>query len=151
MKANELILRQVDEAIAPVRLSQLPRVPAGGWIRTIRQALGMTTRQLAARVGVRLSTLLGAEKNEAAGTITLNQLRRVAAALECELCYVLIPRESLRSRVERRAEDVARARVADVAHSMALEAQEVGTKFREKQIAELKEELLGNRRSRLWD
>jgi len=151
MNTDDLLLHQVDHALASVRPESLPTVPPSGWIRAIRTALGMTARQLAARVGVRLSTLLGAEKNEIAGTISLNQLRRVAAALDCELRYVLIPREPMQARIERRAEEIARAQVAGVAHSMTLEAQDAGAQFRTKQIAELQAELLRGRRSRLWD
>ena len=151
MEANDLILHQVDHALASIERDSLPPAPPSGWIRAIREALGMTARQLAARVGVGLSTLLGAERNEVAGTISLNQLRRVAAALDCELRYVLVPRDRLQQRVERRAEEIARARVTGVAHSMALEAQDAGVQFRTLQIAELKEALLRGRRSRLWD
>lgn len=151
MKPNDLILHQVGQALASIERDALPPAPPSGWIRAIREALGMTARQLAARVGVSLSTLLGAEKNEVAGTISLNQLRRVAAALDCELRYVLVPREPLRARLDRRAEEIARARVTGVAHSMALEAQDAGAQSRTLQIAELKEELLRGRRSRLWD
>ena len=151
MNTDDLLLRQVGNALATIRPESLPTVPPSGWIRAIRTALGMTARQLAARVGVSLSTLLGAEKNEIAGTISLNQLRRVAAALDCELRYVLIPREPMQARIERRAEEIARAQVAGVAHSMALEAQDTGAQFRAKQIAELQAELLRGRRSRLWD
>jgi predicted DNA-binding mobile mystery protein A len=151
MEANDLILHQVDHALASITRDSLPPAPPSGWIRAIREALGMTARQLAARVGVGLSTLLGAERNEVAGTISLNQLRRVAAALDCELRYVLVPRDRLQQRVERRAEEIARARVTGVAHSMALEAQDAGVPFRAEQIAELKAALLRGRRSRLWD
>jgi predicted DNA-binding mobile mystery protein A len=151
METDDLILRQIDHALASIKRDSLPPAPPSGWIRAIREALGMTARQLAARVGVRLSTLLGAEKNEVAGTISLNQLRRVAAALDCELRYVLIPRAPLQARVERRAGEIALARVAGVAHSMALEAQDAGVQFRAEQIAKLKAELLRGRRSRLWD
>lgn len=151
MESSEQKLQQVEQALARLASDLLPALPQGGWIRTVREALGMNARQLAARVGVRVSTLLGAEKNEVAGTITMNQLKRIAAAMDCELRYVLIPREPLRSQVERRAEQLANEGVASVAHSMAAQAQDAGEDFWEAQIAELKAELLRGRRSRLWD
>ena len=151
METSEQKLQQVEQALARLASDLLPALPQGGWIRTVREALGMNARQLAARVGVRVSTLLGAERNEVAGTITMNQLKRIAAAMDCELRYVLIPREPLRSQVERRAEQLANEGVASVAHSMAAQAQDAGEDFWEAQIAELKAELLRGRRSRLWD
>ena len=151
MDTNDQKLEQIEQALARVEPDALPPAPPSGWIRAIREALGMNARQLASRVGVRVSTLLGAEKNEVAGTISMNQLRRVAAAMDCEVRYVLFPREPLRSQIERRAEDLANAGVASVAHAMAVQAQDAGDDFWESQIAELKAELLRGRRSRLWD
>ena len=151
MKSAEELLQQLEHTLAQVAPDALPPIPRSGWLRTMREALGMNSRQLASRVGIRVSTLLGAEKNEVAGTISMNQLKRVAAAMDCELLYFLIPREPLRSQIERRAEELANAGVASVAHSMAAQAQDAGDEFWEAQIAELKVELLRGRRSRLWD
>ena len=151
MDFNKLRLEQMDAILGDLEVRALPPTPAGGWLRAIRQALGMTTRQLAARVGVQLSTLLAAERNEAAGTIGLNQLRRVAAALDCEVRYVVVPREPLKKRLEKRAEEIARRRTGDVAHSMALEAQATSEQFRDTQVAQIKEELLRGRWSKLWE
>ena len=151
MELNDQKLRQLEDALAPVQPEALPPLPPEGWIRAVREALGMNARQLAARVGIRVSTLLGAEKNEVAGTISVNQLRRVAAAMDCELRYLLVPREPLRSQVERRAGELANAGGASVAHAMAAAAAEGGDEFWELQIAELKAELLRGRRSRLWE
>ncbi|MBI2225187.1 MAG: helix-turn-helix domain-containing protein [Betaproteobacteria bacterium] len=118
MDSNKLRLEQMDAILGDLKVRALPPAPAGGWLRAIRQALGMTTRQLAARVGVQLSTLLTAERNEAAGTIGLNQLRRVAAALDCEVRYVVVPREPLKKRLEKRAEEKSRKNCcADVGRS----------------------------------
>jgi predicted DNA-binding mobile mystery protein A len=151
MKPTDLKLRQLDEALRPVAASALPSPPRSGWLKAIREALGITTRQLAARLGLVHSTVVEAEQGEAAETISLGQLRRLAAALDCEFRYVLIPRSPLPERVDAQAERKARERVAEVAHTMALEAQGTGGEFSQRQIAEVKYELLRGRRSRLWD
>lgn len=129
----------------------MPPPPRGGWLRAIRQALGMTTRQLAARIGIAQPTLVQAEKSEVDGRISLAQLRRIAAALDCDLQYVLVPRTPLRIRVAAQAEMVARKRVAAVAHTMALEAQGTGAKFKRAQVRQIARELTAGRRARLWD
>jgi hypothetical protein len=43
------------------------------------------------------------EQAEAAGSIRLSQLRQLAGALNCELHYVILPRESLEKMVRRQA------------------------------------------------
>lgn len=149
MPSSDLKLRQLD-GTRPL-LTVIPAPPRGGWIKTIREAIGMTTRQLAARLGLAQPTVVDAEKNEAAGTITLSQLRRLAAALDCELRYVLVPHIPLAERVDAQAERKAREQVASVAHTMALEAQGTDSEFQRRQIAEVKDQLLRGRRSRLWE
>jgi len=149
VKPSELLLDQLNRTLAKV--GAVPARPRGGWLRAVRQALGMTTRQLAARVGVAQPTLVQAEKAEVEGRISLAQLRRIAAALECDVHYVLVPRTPLKVRVAAQAEAVARKRVAAVAHTMALEAQGTGARFKRAQVRQVARELATGRRARLWD
>jgi predicted DNA-binding mobile mystery protein A len=146
---RSLALQQLDKALASWR--SLPRSrPSGGWLRAIRQALGMTTRQLAKSVGVTQAAVVDAERSEAKGDITLTTLQRYAAALGCELTYVLVPRRPLSEMVEERADRIARDQVSRVSHSMALEDQRTGDEHLEREIAELRRRLLEGKRSRLW-
>jgi len=110
----------------------------------------MTVRQFAKRAGAAPSTVQAAERAEAKGDISLSTLTRYAEALGCELRYVLVPRLPLQQVVEQRAEAIARAEVAAVHHSMALEGQATGQEQVERQVAELRRTLLEGRRSRLW-
>lgn len=95
--------------------------PVGGWIRAIREALGMSATQLARRIGVAQPTLTKLEQSEAAGRIQLDSLRRVAAALDCDVVYALVPRRPLQEMVEARRLLVAGREYARAAHSIALE------------------------------
>ncbi len=116
--------RSLDRTLAP--LLKLPRRrPQRGWVRAIRDALGMTAEQLGDRIGVTQSTIQRLETSEAADTIQLNSLRRLAEGLGCELVYVLVPRETLSATYDAAARDVARRELARVSHSMALEDQAV--------------------------
>ena len=47
----ELARKNLDRKLAFLREQSLPR-PRGGWIRAIRDSLGMTSRQLAKRMGL---------------------------------------------------------------------------------------------------
>jgi predicted DNA-binding mobile mystery protein A len=97
--------------------------PPRGWIRAIRDALGMTGVQLARRLGVKPQAIEALEKSEAAGTIKLDTLRRAAEALDCRLVYALVPNSSLESTVRERARKIALRDLGRVSHTMALEAQ----------------------------
>jgi predicted DNA-binding mobile mystery protein A len=146
---RSLPLKQLDSSLGPWR--SLPRSrPSGGWLRAIRQALGITTRQLAKTVGVTQAAIVDTERTEAKGDITLATLKRYAAALDCELSYVLVPRRPLQEMVDERADHIARDQVSRVRHSMALEDQQTNKDNVERDVEELKRKLLEGKRSRLW-
>jgi predicted DNA-binding mobile mystery protein A len=109
-------------------------IPPKGWIRAIRDALGMSGVQLAKRLKVSPQTVEAMEKSEAAGTIQLNTLKRAAEALDCTLVYALIPRTSLENTVKNRARQIANAALARVSHTMKLEDQDTGDENLEARI-----------------
>lgn len=138
--------QQLDDALVPWRV--LARSwPRNGWLRAIRETLGMTTRQFAKSVGVTQAAVMDAERREAKDDITLATLRRYAAALNCELVYALVPNRPLQESLEARAEQVARDHVLH-AHSMTLE--ESSNEQLEREVEELRRKLLAGKRSRLW-
>jgi predicted DNA-binding mobile mystery protein A len=102
--------------------------PVRGWIKAIREALGMTTVQLAKRLHVKQPSVIALERSEAKGSIELATLRRVAAALDCTVVYALVPNKPLETIVRDRARVFARRRLEPVAHSMLLEDQKVTAK-----------------------
>ena len=122
--------------------------PVKGWIRAIREALGMTAEQLANRLGVKQPTLHELEQSEVKGSIELATLRRVAAALDCTLVYALVPRQSLQETVRARARAFTRRRLAPVEHSMLLEDQQVQGKAEQERVDEVLRE---TRPSKLWE
>lgn len=151
MNPADLNIRQMDSLLKPLSGVVVPHPPPRGWLKAIREALGLTTRQFASRVGLANSTVVQAEKSEAAGTISIGLLRRLADALNCDVRYVLIPRTPLATQVSAQAERKARERLAPLVHSMALEQQRAGNAFEEAQLRAIIDELLRGRRSRLWD
>lgn len=109
-------------------------MPPKGWIRAVRDALGMSAVQLGRRMGVKPQTIADIERSETHGTIQLKTLRRVAEALDCTLVYALVPNRPLESMVEDRARAIARRDLDRIAHSMDLEAQGLSPKERDEQI-----------------
>jgi predicted DNA-binding mobile mystery protein A len=66
--------------------------PAAGWLRTLREALGLTLVDVARRLKITPPAVRSFEQAEAEDRITLASLRRTADAMGCELIYVLVPR-----------------------------------------------------------
>lgn len=124
---KNLRLKQLDRALEPYRAArEVPR-PSKGWIRTIRQALGVSSGELARRLGTSRQLPLQLEKGEAGDRVTLKSLRAAANALDCDLVYALVPRAGgMKELIENRARAEAKNRVLGVEHSMALENQAVG-------------------------
>jgi predicted DNA-binding mobile mystery protein A len=125
--------------------------PPRGWIKAIREALGMTTAQLAKRLGIAQPSAVGLEKAEASKAITLATLERAARALDCTLVYALVPRQPLETIVQERASAKARERLGAISHSMALEDQRVREEDEREQLEGLVQKLLEGPGSALWD
>ena len=112
-------------------------VPVRGWIKAVREALGMTATQLARRLGIKQPSVVALEQSESKGSIELATLRRVAQALDCTLVYALVPNTSLEETVRARARAFVRRRRAPVEHSMLLEDQSVEGKDAEASLDEI--------------
>jgi predicted DNA-binding mobile mystery protein A len=118
--------RRLDERLVALKPEERFRAPPKGWIRAIRDALGMTGVQFAKRLHIRPQSVDALEKSEANGAIQLKTLRRAAEALDCTLVYALVPNTSLEGVVRERARKIAIRDLGRVAHTMKLEAQETG-------------------------
>ena len=150
-RMKHLRLRQLDANLTRLRRKGAVHVPPKGWIFTIRSALGMSTYQLARRVGVAQPVISRMEKGEVNDSLTLGSLRKVAKALECQLFYALVPEATLEAVLEQQARLVATRMVERVSHSMRLERQDVSKKEIARQIDDLTEELLADWPRSLWD
>ena len=65
----------------------------------MRDGLGLTLVELAARLKVTPPAVRSFEQAEAEDRITLASLRRTAAAMECDLIYVLVPKTAALGKV----------------------------------------------------
>ncbi len=126
--------RRLDQRFSSMKPETRYRPPPKGWVRAVRDALGMSGAQLGRRMGVTAQSVADLEKSEASGTIQLKTLRRVAEALDCVVVYALLPRSSLEDMVQGRAREIARKELVRIAHTMDLEAQGLSQEKREEQI-----------------
>jgi len=119
-QAREILDRRLS-ALKPVEQYTPPR---SGWIRAVRDALGMTAADLGARVGISGASIRSYEDTETTGGIRMSSLQRVADAMDCTLVYAFIPRTSLEQTVQRQARTVLEEQMKRVRQTMTLEAQD---------------------------
>ncbi|TCQ02673.1 putative DNA-binding mobile mystery protein A [Rhizobium sp. PP-F2F-G36] len=150
MDQNKLARKHLERKLSPLRSIALAP-PARGWLRAIREALGLTGAQLAARLGVVPSRIPALEKAEANGGTTLKTMREAAEAMGCTFVYAIVPTKPLDEMLRARAVALADAELAHVHHTMRLEDQALDAR----DLADARERLVasylsGNPR-RLWD
>jgi predicted DNA-binding mobile mystery protein A len=126
--------QRLDQRFAQMKPVSLFMPPPRGWLRAIRDALGMPAVQLARRLGMKAQSIADIEKSEASGTIQMKTLRRVAEALDCVVVYAIVPKSSLEDMVDARAREIAVKELARIAHTMDLEAQGLSEQERLEQI-----------------
>jgi predicted DNA-binding mobile mystery protein A len=114
MLDRRLISLQPSTQYAPPRL---------GWIRGIRDALGMSAADLAARMGISGASVRSLEGKEMTGGIRLSSLQRAAEAMDCTLVYAFVPNTSIEATVRRQAQRVLDEQMGRTRQTMALEAQ----------------------------
>src|SRR5580658_7724642 len=138
--------RQLDKILS--KYKDIPEFPRG-YIREIRDALGMSSYQFAAWLGVSQASALEMEQSEKSGAIPLKNLRRAAEVLGCKFVYALVPETSLQQKVLDRARSLAIADSESVVRSMGLEQQSTNSAEQEELINELAQEWLSKSRE-LW-
>ena len=144
-------IRHLDKRFAALRPLSGSSRPSKGWLRAIRDALGMTTAQFARRLGVSQPRIVELEQSEASGGVTLNTLQRAAEALGCRLVYALVPERPLAETVRERADLIAERHLASVEHTMRLEDQAVKSKTAGRELRRRMIDDLLRRPARLWD
>lgn len=148
---KKLIQEQLDATLARLACMRDVQRPAKGWLRAVREALGMSGRQFARRLRVSAPWITALEKKELTGGVTINTMRQAAESLDCVFVYAVIPRESLEAIVRRRAEALAEKQLARVSHSMLLEAQQLSDTEQQKAFAAEVDALLHDMPKELWD
>ena len=138
---DNLALKQIERRLKPLKKQSENMRVRTGWIRYIRTALGMNLETLAKRSQLSVSTLSQTEKREEQGKVTMETLRKMAAAMNCEFVYAIIPRTDLRSAIKEQAQSKA-ARILKKADThMTLEDQAVKSSMKER-IERLSDKLI---------
>lgn len=147
---RDLQLQQMDALLGSWKSARLSARPKSGWVRAVRETLGMSAAAFARRLGITHAGVRKLEASEASDAITLASLRKLAQALNCDLQYALVPRTSLSQQIQDRAQTVVKEKLQPIAHSMALEDQAVNGPLNKLQFDLAVKELLEGSHRKLW-
>jgi predicted DNA-binding mobile mystery protein A len=152
MGKTSLQLQQLNSKMLGFTALKQVAMPPTGWIKAIRNALGMSMQQLGAKLNVSKQGVMDIEKREKDGSITIRSLREIAHALDMQLVYGFVPNDgSLDALIEKRATELATQIVMRTAHSMKLEDQANSKKRIESAIRERAAALKNEMPKILWD
>lgn len=152
MSVSRAKQRQAESKInLAAQMAQAFTNPLGGWIATFQEAIGMSAPALAERLDVSRNSVYSSIQNEQAGTISLNQLEKMAEAMGGKLVYAIIPREGpVEEIVMAQARKKAKRIIQRTRAHMALEEQIEGLRSQEEMIEELASEIAREMPKNFW-
>ena len=152
MKKNRHLIReQIEKQLGKTQCLINIQVPHKGWIRSIKEALGMNGRQLAERMGVTKQWVSVLDKQELDGSITINTMKKSAEALNCAFVYCLVPKDDLENIVRDQAKKIALNRLQRASHTMNLEGQELDRDENKEIMNNMVERIMNEQPADLWD
>lgn len=148
---KKILREQLDKKITPLKEAATSGVTSIGWIKAIREALGMSTTQLAKKVGIDQSRISRLENSETAGNIKLSSLQKIAHSLGMEFVYGFVPQANLEEIVREQARKIALERMTRLNHTMALELQELSKEDKRNALKNMVDKILINNPKDFWN
>lgn len=145
MDNKKILRRSYQKKFDSFRKAIIAR-PQQGWLKTIREFLGMTTTQLAKRLEISQPRIVAMEKNER--NVKISTMERIADTLNCDFSYAFIPRENIDDIIYNQAKKKAQKILDKVNKNMGLENQLAKT---DDLLKDIIEELLDGNIARIWD
>ena len=152
MRKNKLQFQQLNEKMLQLAGMKHVIVPPIGWIKAIRNGIGMSMEQLGKKLSITKQGVMDMEKREKEGAITIKSMQEIAKAIDMQFVYGFLPKAgSLEQMIEYRALEIATKIVQRTSTSMKLEDQ-VNSKERiENAIKERASEIINRTPKILWD
>ena len=152
MGKKSLQIQQLNAKMLAYASLQKVAQPPTGWIKAIRNAMGMSMLQLGNRLSITKQSVQDMERREKDGSVTIKALREAARALDMQLVYGFVPNDgSLELLIERKAKELATQIVMRTNNTMKLEDQENTKKRIEKAIQERTITIKNEMPKTLWD
>lgn len=146
MDARVLQIRALDKKTSDLKSVKNIVPQSSGWIKTVREAIGMTVSQLAARLGVTQPRITKMESNE--DNLKLSTMKKAAEAMNCEFVYYFKPRTTFQNLVDEQAQKKAAEVLKTVNVNMALENQEIAE---DEAVKDFASDLINTKIKQIWD
>jgi predicted DNA-binding mobile mystery protein A len=152
MGKKSLQIQQLNGKMLAYASLQKVALPPTGWIKAIRNAIGMSMLQLGNRLSITKQSVQDIERREKDGSITIKSLREAAKALDMHLVYGFVPMDgSLEELIDRKAKELAKQIVLRTNNTMKLEDQENSKQRIQKAIEERTVIIKNEMPKTLWD
>ena len=148
---KKLIRSQLNAKLMKVKSLLKLEIPSGGWVKAIRESLGMTLEELGNRVGLDKSRVSRIEQAETTGEIKISTLEKIAEGLEMTFVYGFAPKKDLEDIVREQAKKIAIKRMNRIDHSMKLEDQELENKEKREVLNDLVDQILIEEPRNFWN
>lgn len=148
---KKLLREQIERKIAPLRTYAQTGMSSIGVIKSIREALGMSTAQLGKKVGIDQSRISRLENSEVNGNIKLSSLQKVAQGLGMEFVYGFVPHMTLEEMVRKQAQKIALERMNRLNHTMALELQDLSDEDKKNALKDMIDKILIDNPKDFWN
>ena len=148
---KKVIREQLDQRLQTVKKFAGLTVPPQGWIKAIREALGLSAAQLGKRVGIDQSRISRLENAEKRGDLKLSSLQKIAKGLNMKFVYGFVPEDTLEVMVRDQARRFALKRLETLDHTMRLEAQGLSPEGKQKALDDMIEKTLIDNPKDFWD
>ena len=137
---RKLMREQLDQKLTGLKAL---RIPEAGWIKGIREALGMTINDLAERMGIDPSRMRRIEYADKRGDLKLSTLKRVAESMDMDFVYGFVPKEgSLEEMIRAQARKNVEKRMKKLNQTMRLEMQDLTVEEQRKAMDDMIDQLL---------
>ena len=146
---RKVIREQLDEKLKVLK-SFVGVLPQQGWVKTIREVLGMSASQLGKKVGIDQSRISRLENAEKAGDLKLSSLQKIAKGLDMEFVYGFVPKDTLETMMINQARSLALKRFKTLNATMSLENQSLSENEKKKALEDMIQKILIENPKELW-
>ncbi len=148
---KKAVRQQLDQKIGSLKVFFSSGMPSQGWIKTIREALGLSASQLGKKAGFDQSRISRLEKAEKNGDLKLSSLQKIAKGLNMKFVYGFVPEDSLEQMVRGQVKKIALKRLKMLNTTMRLEKQGLSDEEQKVALNDMIEKILIEQPKDFWD